>query len=147
MAAKAIREYAGKKLLAQYFTDHPIPVPGTSGRNHLPNSRLLHVSPASFPALDNAPNDHLWLQAPDVKLVAKPDQLIKRRGQAGALALNKSWDEIKEWIREHMHKEVTVCTCSFLCPCCAPPRPFLVSEEGGAGACEIFSVPLSPLPQ
>eukprot|EP00163_Fabomonas_tropica_P028359 TRINITY_DN5750_c0_g1_i1.p1 TRINITY_DN5750_c0_g1~~TRINITY_DN5750_c0_g1_i1.p1 ORF type:complete len:1122 (+),score=399.79 TRINITY_DN5750_c0_g1_i1:269-3634(+) len=108
MAAKAIREYAGKKLLAQYFTDHPIPVPGTSGRNHLPNSRLLHVSPASFPALDNAPNDHLWLQAPDVKLVAKPDQLIKRRGQAGALALNKSWDEIKEWIREHMHKEVTV---------------------------------------
>lgn len=32
------------------------------------------------------------------KLVAKPDQLIKRRGKAGLLALNKSWDEAKEWI-------------------------------------------------
>jgi ATP citrate (pro-S)-lyase len=32
------------------------------------------------------------------KLVAKPDQLIKRRGKAGLLALNKTWDEAKEWI-------------------------------------------------
>lgn len=32
------------------------------------------------------------------KLVVKPDQLIKRRGKAGLLALNKSWDEAKEWI-------------------------------------------------
>ncbi|KAJ2978536.1 hypothetical protein NUW54_g11272 [Trametes sanguinea] len=32
------------------------------------------------------------------KLVAKPDQLIKRRGKAGLLALNKSWEEAKEWI-------------------------------------------------
>jgi hypothetical protein len=32
------------------------------------------------------------------KLVAKPDQLIKRRGKAGLLALNKNWDEAKEWI-------------------------------------------------
>lgn len=32
------------------------------------------------------------------KLVAKPDQLIKRRGKAGLLALNKTWEEAKEWI-------------------------------------------------
>jgi len=32
------------------------------------------------------------------KLVAKPDQLIKRRGKAGLLALNKTWDEAKPWI-------------------------------------------------
>lgn len=32
------------------------------------------------------------------KLVAKPDQLIKRRGKAGLLALNQTWDEAKKWI-------------------------------------------------
>lgn len=32
------------------------------------------------------------------KLVAKPDQLIKRRGKAGLLALNQTWDEAKAWI-------------------------------------------------
>jgi succinyl-CoA synthetase beta subunit len=32
------------------------------------------------------------------KLVAKSDQLIKRRGKAGLLALNKTWDETKPWI-------------------------------------------------
>ena len=41
-------------------------------------------------------------QLPDwvstTKLVAKPDQLIKRRGKAGLLALNKTWAEAKEWI-------------------------------------------------
>ena len=38
------------------------------------------------------------------KLVAKPDQLIKRRGKAGLLALNKTWDEAKEWITAHAGK-------------------------------------------
>lgn len=38
------------------------------------------------------------------KLVAKPDQLIKRRGKAGLLALNKTWDEAKEWISERAGK-------------------------------------------
>lgn len=38
------------------------------------------------------------------KLVAKPDQLIKRRGKAGLLALNKTWDEAKPWIAERAGK-------------------------------------------
>jgi ATP citrate (pro-S)-lyase len=38
------------------------------------------------------------------KLVAKPDQLIKRRGKAGLLALNKSWTEAKQWITERAGK-------------------------------------------
>ena len=38
------------------------------------------------------------------KLVAKPDQLIKRRGKAGLLALNKSWEEAKEWIQQRAGK-------------------------------------------
>jgi len=39
------------------------------------------------------------------KLVAKPDQLIKRRGKAGLIALNKNFDEAKEWVMERMCKD------------------------------------------
>jgi hypothetical protein len=40
----------------------------------------------------------------NTQLVAKPDQLIKRRGKAGLLALNKTWDEAKPWIAERAGK-------------------------------------------
>ena len=46
----------------------------------------------------------------NTKLVAKPDQLIKRRGKAGLLALNKTWDEAKEWIQARAGKPQKVCT-------------------------------------
>lgn len=50
----------------------------------------------------------------NTKLVAKPDQLIKRRGKAGLLALNKTWEEAKEWIAQRAGKPQKVCF--FLCP-------------------------------
>jgi ATP citrate (pro-S)-lyase len=40
----------------------------------------------------------------NVKLVAKPDQLIKRRGKAGLLTLNKEWDDVKKWIQDRAGK-------------------------------------------
>lgn len=40
--------------------------------------------------------------------MVKPDQLIKRRGKAGLLAINKSWPEVVAWIRERMNKECKV---------------------------------------
>lgn len=45
----------------------------------------------------------------NTKLVAKPDQLIKRRGKAGLLALNKTWEEAKPWIAERAGKPQKVC--------------------------------------
>ena len=42
------------------------------------------------------------------KLVAKPDQLIKRRGKSGLLLLNKEWDAAKQWIQERAGKQVQV---------------------------------------
>jgi ATP citrate (pro-S)-lyase len=50
----------------------------------------------------------------NTKLVAKPDQLIKRRGKAGLLALNKSWDEAKQWIAQRAGKPQKVCMLCFL---------------------------------
>ena len=42
------------------------------------------------------------------KLVGKPDQLIKRRGKAGLLCLNKGWEPTGAWIEERAGEPVTV---------------------------------------
>ena len=42
-------------------------------------------------------------------LVVKPDQLIKRRGKAGLLAVNKTWPEVQAWVAERMGKSQKVC--------------------------------------
>ena len=38
-------------------------------------------------------------------LVVKPDQLIKRRGKLGLIAVNKNLKQVKEWINERMGKD------------------------------------------
>ncbi len=69
------------------------------------------MTPAS---LENGYNDGfaaLAQSAPwvhDTPLVVKPDQLIKRRGKAGLIAMNKSWEEVKAWITERFGKEKIV---------------------------------------
>ena len=47
-----------------------------------------------------------WLKT--TNLVAKPDQLIKRRGKAGLIAVNKTFDEAKQWVMDRMCKEQKV---------------------------------------
>lgn len=105
MSAKAIREYHGKHLVSRWLS-------GYAGSNNYdledrcllitPNS-LKPEDPASFEAL---PAEYPWLLTS--KLVVKPDQLIKRRGKAGLLAINKTWPECVEWIKERMNKECKV---------------------------------------
>ena len=58
--------------------------------------------------LDQAEVTYPWLLATGAKFVAKPDQLIKRRGKSGLLALNKTWAEARKWIEERAGKEVQV---------------------------------------
>ena len=48
------------------------------------------------------------LSTPTDKLVAKPDQLIKRRGKAGLLCLNKDYKVSGDWVQERAGKPVTV---------------------------------------
>ena len=47
-----------------------------------------------------------WLST--TPLVVKPDQLIKRRGKAGLLAVNKTWPEVQAWVSERMGKSQQV---------------------------------------
>lgn len=110
MAAKSILEADGKAILNYHLTRAPVikasPLPPSS--THNPPARLVSLY---FPEnadvagiLDQAESTYPWLLAPGAKFVAKPDQLIKRRGKSGLLALNKTWPEAREWIEARAGK-------------------------------------------
>jgi len=58
--------------------------------------------------LQQAERDFPFLGQSGTKWVAKPDQLIKRRGKAGLLGINLDWSAAKEWIRTRAGTKVAV---------------------------------------
>ena len=113
MSAKSIHEADGKAILAYHLTRAPVikpsPLPAPP---HTPPPKLasIHFPPEESVSavLDAAEQTYPWLLEQGAKFVAKPDQLIKRRGKAGLLALNKSWADARAWIEERAGKEVKV---------------------------------------
>ncbi|KAK7528553.1 hypothetical protein IWX49DRAFT_31858 [Phyllosticta citricarpa] len=114
MSAKSILEADGKAILNYHLTRAPVikptPLPASSTHNPPPRLASLH-----FPAdkqvkavLDQAEVTYPWLLQAGSKFVAKPDQLIKRRGKSGLLALNKTWPEARAWIEERAGKSQKV---------------------------------------
>jgi len=110
MSAKSILEADGKAILNFHLTRAPVikpsPLPKSTKHNAPPRLASLH-----FPEgvdvngiLDQAEATYPWLLQPGAKFVAKPDQLIKRRGKSGLLALNKTWPEAKAWVAERAGK-------------------------------------------
>lgn len=104
MAAKPVREYFGKQLLAKYLGEASGGEFEFEGRGMLVKSGASDpASPSSWAALLAA---HPW--ARDARLVAKPDQLIKRRGKAGLLAIDKTFDECRAWVDARMNATIDV---------------------------------------
>ncbi|KAF7558780.1 hypothetical protein G7046_g5374 [Stylonectria norvegica] len=114
MSAKSIFEADGKAILNYHLTRaatiKPSPLPAPT--KHNPPARLASLF---FPedanvddVLDQAEVTYPWLLQPGAKFVAKPDQLIKRRGKSGLLALNKPWAEAKAWVAARAGKEQKV---------------------------------------
>ncbi|KAG8889345.1 citrate synthase [Tulasnella sp. 332] len=109
MSSKAIREYDAKLLLA-YWLERAPPV----SKSAVVKTDFIYPPPAVAQiAWDPAtgaitPDTNLPPWVFTTKLVAKPDQLIKRRGKAGLLCLNKEWPVAKEWIAERAGKPVKV---------------------------------------
>lgn len=58
---------------------------------------------------------HPWLQTE--RLVAKPDQLIKRRGKLGLVKLNATYEEVQAWITERLGKTIQAGTVSGVAKC------------------------------
>ncbi|KAM4059152.1 ATP citrate lyase citrate-binding domain-containing protein [Hirsutella rhossiliensis] len=114
MSAKSILEADGKAILNYHLTRAPVikPSPLPNPTKHNAPARLASLH---FPEdanvediLDQAEITFPWLLQPGAKFVAKPDQLIKRRGKSGLLALNKTWAEAKAWVAERAGKEQQV---------------------------------------
>jgi ATP citrate (pro-S)-lyase len=110
MSAKAISEADGKAIVSYHLTRAPTikPSPLPPSKTHNPPPKLASLR---FPddediedVLDQAEIKYPWLLAPNARFVAKPDQLIKRRGKAGLLALNKPWEEARDWIAAKARK-------------------------------------------
>jgi len=104
MSAKSILEADGKAILNYHLTRAPVikptPLPPSSTHNAPPKLASIYFAEDQDvkAVLDQAEVTYPWLLQPNAKFVAKPDQLIKRRGKSGLLALNKTWSEAKEWI-------------------------------------------------
>ena len=105
MSAKAIREYNGKKLVSKWLSKY-----SQNEKYDLEERALLitcnDVNPADPSSFQKIADANPWVLSSN--LVAKPDQLIKRRGKAGLLAVNKTWSQVVEWISERMNKECKV---------------------------------------
>jgi len=104
MSVKPIREHLGKSLLHRWLGEY------SGGKHTYANPGVL-VCPEVLDKTrgqtwDSILDANPWLK--DQKVVAKPDQLIKRRGKAGLLAVNKTYSEAKDWIMERMCKEQKV---------------------------------------
>ncbi|KAI0696061.1 ATP-citrate synthase [Cerioporus squamosus] len=105
MSSKAIREYDAKLLLAYWLERAPAVDPSAQVATKLiyPSPKVAQI--AWDPATNAiTPDTQLPSWVFTTKLVAKPDQLIKRRGKAGLLAINKTWEEAKEWIQQRAGK-------------------------------------------
>ncbi|KAK4228322.1 hypothetical protein QBC38DRAFT_475401 [Podospora fimiseda] len=110
MSAKSILEADGKAIINYHLTRAPLikPSPLPNPTKHNPPPRLASLY---FPedadvnaVLDQAEITYPWLLHEGARFVAKPDQLIKRRGKSGLLALNKPWAEAKAWVAERAGK-------------------------------------------
>jgi ATP citrate (pro-S)-lyase len=109
MASKAIREFDAKLLLSHWLPR----APALSKTEQVspdfiyptPNVAQIAWDPATNTITPDTALPHWVFSTP---LVAKPDQLIKRRGKSGLLLLNKGWPEAKQWIAERAGKPVTV---------------------------------------
>lgn len=114
MSAKSILEADGKAILNYHLTRAPVikPSPLPPPTKHNPPPKLASLY---FPedatiegVLDQAESTYPWLLAPGAKFVAKPDQLIKRRGKNGLLGINKTWAEAREWVSARAGKSQTI---------------------------------------
>jgi len=97
MAQKGIREYDAKRMMVKALPEY------SDGAFSLDANQAI-IGPETD--LKKLVKENPWLETE--KLVAKPDQLFGKRGKNNLLYVNKSWNDVKKWVKERMGKEVTI---------------------------------------
>jgi ATP citrate (pro-S)-lyase len=100
MSAKAIYEVTGKSLLNSHLPKHLNEVYKHSFK------RCRFVSVREESNLEEIVCQNPWLTSE--KLVAKPDQLIKRRGKLGLIQANADLAGVRDWLSCNMGKTVQI---------------------------------------
>eukprot|EP00400_MALV-I_sp_L67-5_P000203 gene203-652_t len=107
MSVKAVREFNGMQLLAKAMNEHlPVSEKIDFKACQVSERMMSKSNPENQFPWEKLAADHPWLKTE--KLVAKPDQLIKRRGKLGLITVNKDFEQVKEWVSERLGKEVNV---------------------------------------
>ncbi|KAK0533603.1 ATP citrate lyase subunit 1, partial [Tilletia horrida] len=94
-----------KLLISYHLARAPLAHPSLTVSPNF-NPAPVKVAQIAWDPASNAltPDSALPAWVSSEKLVAKPDQLIKRRGKAGLLKLNSDWPSAKQWIAERAGK-------------------------------------------
>ena len=94
MAQRGIREYHGKRMLAQHLSRFLGDNLGYEGKIALVDKDT---------DWDALRKENPWLETQ--RLVAKPDQLFGKRGKHGLVLVGKTYDETRKWIQDRLGKE------------------------------------------
>jgi ATP-citrate lyase beta-subunit len=97
MAQRGIREYHGKKMMAEYWSEYFKDLKKYEGK-------IVLIDPKTD--VDELAKQNPWIKKE--KLVVKPDQLIGKRGKHNLILLNATFEEAKNWLNERMNKDVTI---------------------------------------
>uniref|UniRef100_A0A673KMA4 ATP-citrate synthase n=2 Tax=Sinocyclocheilus rhinocerous TaxID=307959 RepID=A0A673KMA4_9TELE len=95
MSAKAISEQTGKEFLYKYICT-----------TAAVQNRFCCATVTADTDWDRLQQDHPWLLTD--RLVVKPDQLIKRRGKLGLVAVDLNLEGVKEWLKSNLMTEITI---------------------------------------
>ena len=105
MAQRGIREYDGKRILAQNWENY-------FGNDFEYDFKSILITPETD--LDKIPEENPWVK--ETPLVAKPDMLFGKRGKLGLIFFKKekpgdvSWEDAKQWIKQKMTEEIEINT-------------------------------------
>ncbi|KAA8493680.1 ATP-citrate synthase alpha chain protein 2 [Porphyridium purpureum] len=110
MARKKVREADGKRLVKKVLKQQAgldVPIQVVQLKELQGDDSGAPPPPATIKAYyDQVLEENLWLL--DQPLVVKPDMLFGKRGKSDLVALNKSWDEVVEFVSARMGTELEV---------------------------------------
>lgn len=89
MSRHKIREFDAKKLLLEQL-----------------KQEYKGILVDSSTSLEVLAQQNPWIL--QERLVIKPDQLFGKRGKLGLVLLNTDFQQVKEYLKQHLHKEITI---------------------------------------